>query len=165
MGTVVCCPNCGHVHYVIISDAGYVARFGGERVLGYAIQPAVPVPLWSAAVPGGSGGAAVRSVWGEQGQPTPQRFVVPYLLCLRLRRRMRSHKSHFTKLGFPLITYPAVFGVEFAPCEDVVAFVRSCDVWSVLAGFAANEPKFRVGPGSEKISLGACSYYMPFRMR
>ena len=29
MGAVVCCPQCGHVHQVILSDAEYAARFGG----------------------------------------------------------------------------------------------------------------------------------------
>ena len=43
MGTVVCCPDCGNDRDVIISGAGYAARFGGERVLGHAIQPAAPV--------------------------------------------------------------------------------------------------------------------------
>jgi hypothetical protein len=39
MGAVVCCPSCGHVHQVILSDAEYAARFPGN-----AGQPAAPAP-------------------------------------------------------------------------------------------------------------------------
>ena len=37
MGAVVCCPHCGHVHQVILSDAEYAARFPGNA--GYPAAP------------------------------------------------------------------------------------------------------------------------------
>ena len=50
MGAVVCCPSCGHVHQVILSDAEYAARFPGNGVAGQrppaAAAPA-PAPLAS----------------------------------------------------------------------------------------------------------------------
>ena len=47
MGAVVCCPSCGHVHQVILSDAEYAARFpvnGGQPAVAAAPapQPAQP---------------------------------------------------------------------------------------------------------------------------
>ena len=39
MGAVVCCPNCGHVHQVILSDAEYSARSRGTVSLASRLRP------------------------------------------------------------------------------------------------------------------------------
>ena len=48
MGAVVCCPACGHVHQVILSDAEYSVRFPGNGVAGQpppaAASVQAPVP-------------------------------------------------------------------------------------------------------------------------
>ena len=56
VGAVVCCPQCGHVHQVILSDAEYAVRFPGNAAAGQpapaAPAPAAaPQPARSAAVP------------------------------------------------------------------------------------------------------------------
>ena len=44
MGAVVCCPSCGHVHQVILSDAEYTARFPGNGAAGQPPPAAAPAP-------------------------------------------------------------------------------------------------------------------------
>ena len=43
VGAVVCCPQCGHVHQVILSDAEYAVRFPGNAAAGQP-APAAPAP-------------------------------------------------------------------------------------------------------------------------